>query len=93
MRKTLIAMTAVSALALGFSTAAFGLGNGGTCTTGPCNGGNGNGNLHIGNGNSLLNVGGQENGRQSVSGVLNEESVTGNGATGIYNNAAPLLTF
>ena len=86
MRKTLIAMTAVSALALGFSTTAFA--------------GNGNGS-HNGNdshntaiiGSSLLNVGGQDNGRQSVSGVLNEQNVTGNGSTAIYNNASPIIVF
>ena len=80
MRKSLIALTAVSALA--FSTSAFATGCATNCF-----------NRHVNIGSSVLNIGGQENGRQSVSGVLNEESVTGNGATGIYNNATPLITF
>jgi alkylhydroperoxidase/carboxymuconolactone decarboxylase family protein YurZ len=37
---------------------------------------------------SALNVGGQNNGKQSVSGVGNDQNVTGNNSTGIYNNAA-----
>jgi len=32
------------------------------------------------------------NGKQSVSGLLNEQAVTGNGATGIYNNASPIIS-
>jgi hypothetical protein len=44
-------------------------------------------------GSSLLNIGGQDNGRQSVSGVLNEQNVTGNGSTAIYNNASPIIDF
>ena len=82
MRKTLIAITAASALLLGLSASAFATGCGTNCF-----------NRHVNVGSSVFNIGGQENGRQSVSGVLNEESVTGNGATGIYNNASPLLTF
>jgi hypothetical protein len=39
-------------------------------------------------GSSALNVGGQDNGKQSVSGVGNDQNVTGNNSTGIYNNAA-----
>jgi hypothetical protein len=86
-RKTLIAATAASALAfLGFSTTAFA--------------GNGN-HSHNGNdshntvvvGSSLLNIGGQGNGAHSVSGVLNEQNVTGNGSTAIYNNASPIIDF
>ncbi len=38
-----------------------------------------------------INIGGQGNGGQSVSGVLNEQNVTGNVATGIHNNASPLF--
>jgi hypothetical protein len=100
MRKTLIAMTAASALAL--SSAAF-AGN----HTGNGNGGNGNGNHsgndvnnHSGNdvnnghntaiiGSSLINVGGQLNGAHSVSGVLNDQNMTGNGS--IQNNNAPAV--
>lgn len=90
MRKTLIALTAVSALA--FSTSAFAFqGNGGNAN-GAGSTANGNGN-HVNIGSSLLNIGGQNNGGHSVSGVLNEESVTGNGATGIYNNASPVIDF
>jgi hypothetical protein len=86
-RKTLIAATAASALAfLGFSTTAFA--------------GNGN-HSHNGNdshntaiiGSSLLNIGGQDNGSRSVSGVLNEQNVTGSGSTAIYNNASPIIDF
>ena len=85
MRKTLIAMTAASALALGFSTTAFA----GTATTATTA-------THHNNaivGSSLLNIGGQNNGSHSVSGVLNEQNVTGNGGTGIYNNASPIIDF
>ena len=39
-------------------------------------------------GSSAINVGGQDNGKQSVSGVGNDQNVTGNNSTGIYNNAA-----
>ena len=96
MRKTLIAITAVSALAL--SSAAF-AGN----HTGNGNLGNGNGN-HSGNdvGNqhnnnvdvdisrsSVFNIGGQNNGSHSVSGVLNDQNVTGNFST--QNNNAPAV--
>ena len=100
MRKTLIAMTAVSALAL--SSAAF-AGN----HTGNGNPGNGNGNHsgndvnnHSGNdvnnghntaiiGSSLINIGGQGNGSRSISGVLNDQNNTGNFST--QNNNAPGL--
>jgi len=100
MRKTLIAMTAVSALAL--SSAAF-AGN----HTGNGNTGNGNGNHsgndvgnHSGNnvnnghntaiiGSSLINVGGQLNGAHSVSGVLNDQNDTG--SFNVQNNNAPAV--
>jgi hypothetical protein len=90
MRKTLIAMTAASALASVFGTGAF-AGN----HTGNGNAGNGNGNRsgndvgnHSGNdvnnghntaiiGSSLINIGGQNNGSHSVSGVLNDQNLTG----------------
>jgi hypothetical protein len=106
MRKTLIAMTAVSALVLGFSCAAF-AGN----HTGNGNGGNGNGNHsgndvnnHSGNdvnnghntaiiGSSLINVGGQLNGAHSVSGVLNDQNNTGNFSTQNNNAPAVVLVF
>ena len=84
MRKTLIAMTAVSALVLGFSTSAFAAG---------CNNNCFNHHTNVIVGSSLLNIGGQDNGAHSVSGVLNEQNVTGNGATGIYSNASPIITF
>jgi len=83
-RKTLIAMTAVSALVLGFSTSAFAAG---------CNNNCFNHHTNVIVGSSLLNIGGQDNGAHSVSGVLNEQNVTGNGATGIYSNASPIITF
>ena len=86
MRKTLIAMTAASALALGLSSAAFaGSGN-------HSHNGNDSHNTAI-IGSSLLNVGGQDNGSRSVSGVLNEQNVTGSGSTAIYNNASPIIDF
>lgn len=31
------------------------------------------------------------NGKQSVSGLLNEQEVTGNGATALYSNASPII--
>ena len=37
---------------------------------------------------SAINVGGQNNGKQSVSGVSNDQNVTGDNSTGIFNNAA-----
>ena len=96
MRKTLIAMTAVSALAL--SSAAF-AGN----HTGNGNTGTGNGN-HSGNdvnnghntaiiGSSLVNIGGQLNGAHSVSGVLNDQNNTGNFSTQNNNAPAVVLVF
>jgi len=89
MRKTLIVMTAASALALGFSTSAFAAG----CDFGCFNGNH----SHNGNnshntvifGSSLINIGGQNNGNHSVSGVLNEQNLTGNNS--IQNNNAPGL--
>ena len=39
-------------------------------------------------GSSAVNIGGQLNGKQSVNGVGNDQNVTGNNSTGIYNNAA-----
>jgi hypothetical protein len=77
-------MTAVSALVLGFSTSAFAAG---------CNNNCFNHHTNVVVNSSLLNVGGQNNGSHSVSGVLNEQNVTGNGATGIYSNASALITF
>jgi hypothetical protein len=81
-------MTAASALALGFSTLAFA--------------GNGNGNhshnfdldiSHSFNGNNInsskFNIGGQNNGSHSVSGVLNDQNQTGNFST--QNNNAPAV--
>ena len=66
MRKTLIAATAASALAfLGLSTAAF-AGNGNHSHNG-----NDSHNTAIIN-SSGLNIGGQNNGSHSVSGVLND---------------------
>jgi hypothetical protein len=84
MRKTLIAMTAASALVLGFSTLAFAAGCDTNCF---------NHHTNIVVGSSLFNIGGQGNGNHSVSGVLNEQNVTGNGATGIYSNASPIIIF
>ena len=84
MRKTLIAMTAVSALALSFSTSAFAAG---------CNNNCFNHHTNVVVNSSVFNIGGQNNGSHSVSGVLNEQNVTGNGATGIYSNATPILEF
>jgi len=84
MRKTLISMTAVSALVLGFSTSAFAAG---------CNNNCFNHHTNVIVGSSLLNIGGQDNGSHSVSGVLNEQNVTGNGSTAIYNNASPIIVF
>ena len=86
MKKTLITMTAASALVLGFSATAF-AGNGNHSHND-----NGSHNSVI-IGSSLLNVGGQDNGSHSVSGVLNEQNVTGNGSTAIYNNASPVVSF
>jgi hypothetical protein len=86
MRKTLIAMTAASALALGLSSAAFaGSGN-------HSHNGNDSHNTAIIN-SSGLNIGGQNNGSHSVSGVLNTQNVTGNGSEAIYNNASPIIEF
>ena len=85
MRKTLIAMTAASALALGFSTTAFAA----TATTATTA-------THHNTvivGSSLLNIGGQDNGSHSVSGVLNEQNVTGNGARGSITTPPQLSTF
>jgi hypothetical protein len=89
MRKTLIAMTAASALALGFSTSAFAAGCGIGCFNGnhSHNGNNSHNTAIIGS--SLINIGGQNNGAHSVSGVLNEQSLTGNNS--IQNNNAPGL--
>ena len=89
MRKTLIAMTAVSALVLGFSSAAFAAGCGAGCFNGnhSHNGNNSHNTAIIGS--SLINIGGQNNGAHSVSGVLNEQSLTGNNS--IQNNNAPGL--
>ncbi|MFZ0207184.1 MAG: hypothetical protein WAL59_13945 [Roseiarcus sp.] len=39
-------------------------------------------------GSSAVNIGGQLTGKQSVNGVGNDQNVTGNNSTGIYNNAA-----
>jgi hypothetical protein len=83
-RKTLIAMTAASALVLGFGATAFAAGCDSNCF---------NHHTNVIVGSSLLNIGGQNNGSHSVSGVLNEQNVTGNGATGIYSNASALITF
>ena len=84
MRMTLIAMTAASALVLGFSTSAFAAGCDTNCF---------NHHTNVVVNSSLFNVGGQNNGSHSVSGVLNEQNVTGSGATGIYSNATPILEF
>jgi hypothetical protein len=86
MKKTLTTMTAASVLVLGFGATAF-AGNGNNSHNN-----NGSHNTAI-IGSSLLNIGGQDNGRQSVSGVLNEQNVTGNGSTAIYNNASPIIVF
>jgi hypothetical protein len=83
-RKTLIAMTAASALVLGFGATAFAAGCDSNCF---------NHHTNVIVGSSLLNIGGQMNGSHSVSGVLNEQNVTGNGAQGIYSNASPIITF
>jgi hypothetical protein len=72
MRKTLIAVAAVSA-ALVFASVSY---------ASPTINSNNHVSIHTTNVDS-------GNGKQSVSGALNEEAVTGNGATGIYNNAAP----
>ena len=100
MRKTLIAMTAASALALALGTGAFaGTGNGNSGNGNGNHSGNDVGN-HSGNnvnnghntaiiGSSLINVGGQLNGKQSVSGVLNDQNLTGNNS--IQNNNAPAV--
>ena len=81
MRKTLIA---ASALALGFSTSAFAAGCDSNCF---------NHHTNVVVGSSLFNVGGQNNGSHSVSGVLNEQNVTGNGGMGINSNASPIIVF
>jgi hypothetical protein len=83
-RKTLIAMTAASALVFGFGATAFAAGCDTNCF---------NHHTNVIVGSSLLNIGGQNNGAHSVSGVLNEQNVTGNFATGIYSNASPIITF
>ena len=84
MRKTIIAMTAASALVLGFAATAFAAGCDTNCF---------NHHTNVVVNSSLFNIGGQNNGSHSVSGVLNEQNVTGNGATGIYSNATPIITF
>ena len=85
-------MTAASALALGFSGAAFAAGCGSGCFN---HNGNHSGN-DVNNGHnvdisrsSLINIGGQNNGSHSVSGVLNDQNNTGNGS--IQNNNAPAV--
>jgi hypothetical protein len=89
MRKTLIVMTAASALALGFSTSAFAAGCGVGCFNGNHSGNGNNSHNTAIIGSSLINLGGQNNGNHSVSGVLNEQNLTGNGS--IQNNNAPGL--
>ena len=61
---TLIAMTAASALVLGFSTSAFAAGCDTNCL---------NHHTNVVVNSSLFNVGGQINGSHSVSGVLNSK--------------------
>jgi hypothetical protein len=96
MRKTLIAMTAASALALGFSGSAFAAGCGIDCFN---HSGNHSGNdVNNGHnttiiGSSLINVGGQLNGSHSVSGVLNDQNNTGNFSTQNNNAPAVVLVF
>jgi len=93
MRKTLIAMTAVSALVLGFSSAAFATGCGAGCFNHDNNGNhsnNGN-NSHNNIGSSLINIGGQNNGKQSTSGFFNEQNLNGDGS--IQNNNSPAIVF
>ena len=84
MRKTLIAMTAASALVLGFAATAFAAGCDSNCF---------NHHTNVVVNSSLFNIGGQNNGSHSVSGVLNEQNVTGNGGVGINSNASPIITF
>ena len=84
MRETFIAVTAASALVLGFGASAFAAGCDTNCF---------NHHTNVIVGSSLLNIGGQMNGSRSVSGVLNEQNVTGSGSTAIYNNASPIITF
>ncbi len=77
MRKTLIVMAAVSA-ALIFTSVSY---------ASPTI----NSNNHVSVHTTTTNTD-SRNGRQSVSGLLNEQEVTGNGATGIYNNASPIIS-
>jgi hypothetical protein len=93
MRKTLIAMAAASALALGYSSAAFAAGCGIDCFNGnhSHNGNNSHNTAIIGS--SLINVGGQLNGAHSVSGVLNDQNNTGNFSTQNNNAPAVILVF
>jgi hypothetical protein len=82
-------MTAASALALGFSSAAFAAGCGVGCFNGNHSGNGNNSHNTAILGSSLINVGGQNNGNHSVSGVLNEQNLTGNGS--IQNNNTPAV--
>ena len=93
MRKTIIAMAAASALALGFSTSAFAAGCGIGCFNGnhSHNGNNSHNTAIIGS--SLINIGGQGNGSRSISGVLNDQNNTGNFSTQNNNAPAVVLVF